>query len=312
MRWRFRKSLVNAFEPSRRAAACEGPKQARPAAVNRSTMPATSGPSGPTMVSAAAWRTANSSKPSMSSAGMSTLQTLGSSAVPAFPGATNTCETRGECAHFQASACSRPPPPTMRIFMRILVAKVTHSGEHHRDAVLVGRGNDLRVAFRSARLYHRRDPELRERVEPVAKREEGVGGNACRIEIEAGILGLEGGDFTADYATHLPGSDAHSRLVLHADDGIGFDIFCNPPREDQIIQFGEGRHALRHRTQFLRAYHAVISCLHEQTAGDAFVFQQLHHRIGRITHLEHAHGILGREQRFRRFRHPWRKNHFDE
>ena len=50
MRWRRRKSLVNAFDPSRRAALRDGPKQRRFAAAKRSTMPATSGPSGPTMV----------------------------------------------------------------------------------------------------------------------------------------------------------------------------------------------------------------------------------------------------------------------
>ena len=39
---------------------------------------------------------------------------LGSRAVPALPGATSTSVTRGDCAHFQASACSRPPPPMIR------------------------------------------------------------------------------------------------------------------------------------------------------------------------------------------------------
>jgi len=33
-------------------------------------------------------------------------------AVPALPRATSTVVTRGKAAHFQASACSRPPPPT--------------------------------------------------------------------------------------------------------------------------------------------------------------------------------------------------------
>ena len=41
--------------------------------------------------------------------------------VPALPGATNTFATRGDCATFHASACSRPPPPMTRTFMPIPV-----------------------------------------------------------------------------------------------------------------------------------------------------------------------------------------------
>ena len=120
-------------------------------------------------------------------------------AVPALPGATSTSSTRGDCASFQASACSRPPEPMTRIFMpcpvsstssarrrgssvvklppkpRVpandslqsrrarrpagrSVAEMAHAGEHHRDAVLVGRGDDFAVAHRTARLDHRRMP----------------------------------------------------------------------------------------------------------------------------------------------------------
>ena len=43
----------------------------------------------------------------------------GSVAVPALPGATSTSLTRADCAHFHASACSRPPEPTMRTFIAI-------------------------------------------------------------------------------------------------------------------------------------------------------------------------------------------------
>ena len=34
-----------------------------------------------------------------------------------MPGATSTVCTRGDCASRQASACSRPPEPMIRIFM---------------------------------------------------------------------------------------------------------------------------------------------------------------------------------------------------
>ena len=46
-----------------------------------------------------------------------TLTRPSSVAVPPLPGATNTWETRGDCASFHASACSRPPEPMTRIFI---------------------------------------------------------------------------------------------------------------------------------------------------------------------------------------------------
>ena len=53
--------------------------------------------------------------------GLATLATTGaivaSAAVPAFPGATNTSRTRGDCRSFQAKTCSRPPWPTTRTFI---------------------------------------------------------------------------------------------------------------------------------------------------------------------------------------------------
>jgi len=38
-------------------------------------------------------------------------------AVPPLPGATNTFCTRGLCASFHASACSRPPAPMTSSFI---------------------------------------------------------------------------------------------------------------------------------------------------------------------------------------------------
>ena len=48
-------------------------------------------------------------------------------------------------------------------------------GEHHREAVLVGGGDDFRVADRSPGLHHGGGAGGRDRVQTIAKREEGVG-----------------------------------------------------------------------------------------------------------------------------------------
>ena len=55
---------------------------------------------------------------------------------PALPGATSTSFTPGSRPSFQASACSRPPPPTTR--MRVGITRVI--GATSRDqAVAAGR-----------------------------------------------------------------------------------------------------------------------------------------------------------------------------
>jgi len=47
------------------------------------------------------------------------LRTRRSCAVPALPGATITSRTRGDCASFQAKACSRPPLPITSTFITL-------------------------------------------------------------------------------------------------------------------------------------------------------------------------------------------------
>src|SRR5699024_3848772 len=98
-----------------------------------------------------------------------------------------TSDTRGDCASFQASACSRPPPPMTRIFMDVVpgagpafyragrlpplasMPEVADAGEDHGDAVLVGGGDDFAVAHRTARLDHRLDAGRGSRVDAVAE-----------------------------------------------------------------------------------------------------------------------------------------------
>ncbi len=79
------RSLVKPFEPSSADAAAVGPKALIPASVSRSTMPATSGASGPTTTKSMAFSFAKATMPSMSSAAMGTH--AASSAMPALPGA---------------------------------------------------------------------------------------------------------------------------------------------------------------------------------------------------------------------------------
>src|SRR5688572_8019397 len=105
------------------------------------------------MVSPTCSALARATRPAMSSAATSTLRTRGSVAVPPFPGATSTSETRGDCTHFQARACSRPPLPTIRIFMTWSVPEMAHAGERHGHAMFVGRRDDFLIALAATGLH---------------------------------------------------------------------------------------------------------------------------------------------------------------
>src|SRR5215469_4531707 len=263
---RRRNSLAKALEPSSCAPARRGPKHFSPAAANASTMPATSGASGPTMVRPTRSVAASRTRAATSSAATSTLRTRGSMAVPALPGATSTSVTRAAAAHFQASACSRPPPPTIRIFIgQSLVTEVTHAGEYHRHVVLVGCGDYLRVALAAARLDDSADAEACGNIQIVAKRQERIGRHYRARERNALVARLHGGDARGIHATHLPGAHADRRAAARENDRVRLDEPADAPREAQVGELRGRRLApRRHRELFLR-WIAAIARLHQQS-----------------------------------------------
>jgi hypothetical protein len=96
-------------------AAAEGPKVRMPAARVASATPAASGASGPTMTKSMAFSSQKVTTTAPSRMSMSAHSA--SIAMPALPGATISRSVLGFCFTAQASACSRPPPPRMRMFM---------------------------------------------------------------------------------------------------------------------------------------------------------------------------------------------------
>src|SRR5437899_1849797 len=117
-----------------------GPNTARPASRRRSARPATSGASGPTTVRSIRSRRAKATRPSSVSAASGTHTAW--RAMPGLPGAVKSAVTRGLWAIFQASACSRPPPPTISILIGAGPA---------RPLALVGRLDELEVCARDPR-----------------------------------------------------------------------------------------------------------------------------------------------------------------
>ena len=115
------------------AASRSGPKTAIPASRSASATPAASGASGPTTTSSDGVARARPPRPRPGRAGRRHRPGRAARcAIPALPGATSTSFTPGSPASFQASACSRPPPPTTR--MRVGIDEASSAGHAVRPS----------------------------------------------------------------------------------------------------------------------------------------------------------------------------------
>ena len=160
--------------------------------------------------------------------------------------------------------------------------------------------DDLGVAHRAAGLNHRLDAELGERVQPVAEREERIGGHATPIAA-AGPFVLA--FMRRDLAARPRGSSGPRRCRGSPGPSrrrCAFDLTYLATRHAnmQIVELLDGRRrAAGDHAQVLRPRRAIVARLHQQAAGDAAVFEQLRSRgLPRSADLEHAHVVLGREQ----------------
>src|SRR5258708_1628792 len=124
-------SLAKLLLDSSWAAAWVGPKTRNPRRENSSTMPTDSGSSGPTTVICGWiwWATFSISAMLRGSPG----RHVASAPMPPLPGTQKTSETREDCRSFQTSACSRPPLPMTRTFMRQERINQNTRPLHHGD-----------------------------------------------------------------------------------------------------------------------------------------------------------------------------------
>src|SRR2546421_3517571 len=327
MRWRRRNSLAKALEPSSRAAARLGPKHLSARAANASTAPATSGASGPMMVRSTCSETASCTSPATSSAATFTLRTLASAAVPALPGATSTLVTRGEAAHFQASACSRPPPPTMRTFMAPreieggttgsvdrsrLVPEVAYAGEHHGHAMLIGGRDELRIALAAARLDHGADAVAGGHVEVVAKRQERIRGHDRTGQRELLIGGLHRGEARGVHAAHLTCAHAEGDAGAREHDGVGFHELAHRPGESQVRELRIRRLAARGHGELARRQARQIARLRQQSCADAAQLEFAARELRPLPEHQHPYvGLAGQHARGRGV-HGGCRQHLDE
>nr|CRL68903.1 hypothetical protein CPGR_00186 [Mycolicibacter nonchromogenicus] len=100
-----------------RAASCDGPKQAIPAARTASATPKTKGTSGPITTRSAS--TSRAKAVTADAEVMSMSRCSATAAVPALPGAITRCSTLGSLRRARSNACSRAPEPITRTRMGV-------------------------------------------------------------------------------------------------------------------------------------------------------------------------------------------------
>ena len=125
----------------------------------------------------------------------------------------------------------------------------------------------------------------------VAEWEEGIGSGTCAVEVEIGILRFAGSDAGAVHATHLACADAVGLTAFAEDDGVGFDVFCDVPNEQQIVPFLLGWLAFGDNFQIGAADTVDVGRLYQQSAADAFEFKAVGACFKR--HFQYAHVFLG-------------------
>src|SRR5581483_11153245 len=111
------------LEDSNCAALRFGPQMRNRCSWKRSTIPRARGLSGPTTVRSGFFSWAKASNLGRYTAPMGMHSSFcplarDSSATPALPGAHHNCLTWGDWASFQTRACSRPPEPIIKSFIR--------------------------------------------------------------------------------------------------------------------------------------------------------------------------------------------------
>jgi hypothetical protein len=110
-------------------------------------------------------------------------------------------------------------------------------GEDHGQVACVGGGDDFGVAHRTAGLDGGGGAGLGGGDQSVREREESVAANHAALEGKPGFARFPDGDAAGVDPAHLAGADAEGLPRVGVDDGVGFDVFDDPPAEQHGLEF---------------------------------------------------------------------------
>src|SRR5262245_5869174 len=111
--------------------------------------------------------------------------------------------------------------------------KMAATGEDHRQAVRVARGDDMHVSWCADWMNDRGGL-----VEGIVEWEKRIGGKCSAAGAGGRFLD---GDFHRIHAAHLPCADPNHRLRLRKHDRIRLHVATYGPSETQVAELGVGR-----------------------------------------------------------------------
>ena len=135
-----------------------------------------------------------------------------------------------------------------------------HAREDHRQAVLVARGDGVRVALGAARLNEGDDASRRRRVHVIPEREERIRRQHGPFRTLASLLN---GNLNGIDSAHLPRPDAHDSGSIRQNNGITLDVLARSPSEPLGRPFGLGGLPLRHHAPLREVIRTDVAGLNE-------------------------------------------------
>ena len=198
-----------------------GPKVAIPASLSASTMPSTSGSSGATTTKSIAFILGRSSQHGSISVALRWAHRWHLPQYRRCPAEHRSLPPWGSSLSARMTACSRPPEPTTRIFIRtsitphnelVLVFEVTHAGEYHGNAGFITGFDAVLVPDGAARLNDGGDAAACG--QPPHSQSEGEECIRSHDRTFGLVAGVFDGQIQSGYTVGLSRAHAHSGAVL--------------------------------------------------------------------------------------------------
>src|SRR5580704_5913989 len=187
--------------------------------------------------------------------------------MPGFPLAQKIFHTVWLWWSRHTIACSRPPLPMTKTFIaRLLMPKVAHPREDHREPKFVRSLDHQVVADSAARLRDRRRAAFGGQGGTVWKWEQRFGNEHRTFERNFQPRRLLARRIDRVDARGRAAADGKRAIFRNERDGVGFDVLADLYAERERSQLGVSGRAARYDLSFARIFDRQVGRLHEQSA----------------------------------------------